>query len=305
MDATAGEAARGLIFDVQRYSVHDGPGIRTTVFLKGCLLRCAWCQNPESLRPHPEVAFYADRCRELGQCLAVCPRDALQPDTERVVRDRCDACELCAAACPHGAFEVVGRRVAANELVEEVQRDRAFFEASGGGVTLSGGEPTLQMAFVGAFARLCRDLGLRVGLQTCGAFGWAALEPLLSDFEFVHFDLKIMDPQDHRRWTGADNRSILENARRLAAGEWPVEFRMPVIPGRTDSLSNLESVAAFLHELRVERIRLLAYHRLGEAKLPRLGYPIPPLGSAPEPNGKTQLEAAREHLRGLGLEVLT
>ncbi len=305
MDTTAGEAPRGLIFDVQRFSVHDGPGIRTTVFFKGCPLRCAWCQNPESLRPHPEVAFYADRCRELGQCLAVCPHDALRPATERVVRDRCDACELCAAACPHGAFEVVGRRVSAQELLEEVLRDRTFFEASGGGVTLSGGEPTLQMAFVAAFARLCRDHGLRVGLQTCGAFSWAALEPLLSTFELVHFDLKIMAPQDHRRWTGSDNRIILENARRLVTGGWPVELRMPVIPGCNDSLSNLQSVATFLHQLRVERIRLLAYHRLGEAKLPRFGYPIPPLGSAPGPNGKAQLEAARNYLRSRGLEVLS
>ena len=164
--------AEAIVFDVQRFSVHDGPGIRTTVFFKGCPLRCRWCQNPESLRPQPEIAFYADRCHNSRDCGPACPQEALQWNGDRIIRQRCDACGRCAEACAYEALRVVGRKVSADALLEEVLRDVAFYRTSGGGVTLSGGEPTLQMEFIGAFARRCRERGVSVGLQTCGFFRW-------------------------------------------------------------------------------------------------------------------------------------
>jgi len=292
----------GLVFDVQRFSVHDGPGIRTTVFFKGCPLRCPWCQNPESLRPHAEIAFYADRCRDTGDCRAACPRDAVQGGADRIVRERCDACALCVPACPFGALQKVGRNVSVDGLLEEVMRDRSFYGCSEGGVTLSGGEPTMQMEFIGEFARRCRDSGVGVGLQTCGAFRWEAFAPYLTLFEFVHFDLKLMDPDAHRAVVGADNRTILANAQRLLEAGASVLFRMPVIPGYTDTGENLCDVASFLGERRVGRIHLLAHHRMGESKLARLGFPIPAF-SGPTGDGPAAMAGAAEFLRSRGLEV--
>ena len=180
-------ALQALVFNVQRFSVHDGPGIRTTVFFKGCPLRCRWCQNPESLRPAAEVAWHSDRCQGSQACGPACPQDAIQLDggVPRLDRARCDGCGACADACASRAFEVVGRRVGVEELLAEVQRDAPFYESSGGGVTLSGGEATSQAAFVLAFTRRCVEEGLRVGLQTCGATRWETLEELLPSLAFV------------------------------------------------------------------------------------------------------------------------
>lgn len=294
-----------IIFDVQRFSVHDGPGIRTTVFFKGCPLSCRWCQNPESLSPRPEIAFYADRCRNTGQCREVCPRDALRSNGDRVVREQCDACGDCTEACPHEALRLVGRSVSLGDLMDEVTRDQPFYEASGGGVTLSGGEATMQMDFMGAFAQRCNERGVSVGLQTCGLFRWEAFAPHLPLFAFTHFDLKLMDPDLHQQMTGGDNRRILENARRLTAARAPVVFRLPVVPGFTDGPSNLLQVAAFLRGLGVASIHLLRYHAMGEAKLARIGCPMPPLGLRDGPDASTSVSHAAELLRAEGLEVAT
>lgn len=300
------EGARGpsaLVFDIQRFSVHDGPGIRTTVFFKGCPLRCRWCQNPESLRPHPEIAFYGSRCRRAGACVEACPKGAIRVDGDRFLRGRCDACGLCVPACPFNAWQVVGRLVPVDRLAEEATRDRPFFEASGGGVTLSGGEPTHQMEAMGALARLCRERGVPVGLQTCGAFRWEAFEPHRSLFDFIHYDLKALDPELHRRLTGADNRAILDNARRLVQARAPVLFRMPVVPGLNDTEGNLGKTAVFLREMGVRALHLLRYHRMGESKLEPLGFPLPPLDLANGGTAAACVERAAERLRAEGLEV--
>jgi pyruvate formate lyase activating enzyme len=297
--------AEAIVFDVQRFSVHDGPGIRTTVFFKGCPLRCRWCQNPEALRPHPEIAFYADRCHNTRDCQPACPLEALQWNGDRIIRQRCDACGRCAEACAYEALRVVGRKVSADTLLEGVLRDVAFYRTSGGGVTLSGGEPTLQMEFIGAFARRCRERGVSVGLQTCGFFRWDAFAAHLPFFAFVQFDLKLMDPERHREATGIDNGVILENARRLAAAGAAVTFRMPVVPGITDAEANLRQVAAFLRELGRPAIHLLRYHAMGEAKLARLGNPLPPLGLTDGKLAAESLSRAAEVLRDEALEVTT
>ena len=293
----------GLIFDVQRFSVHDGPGIRTTIFFKGCPLRCPWCQNPESLSPHAEMAFYADRCRGIGDCVAACSRQAVQLGAERIRRDQCDACGLCIPACPFGALQKVGRSVPLDALFDEVLRDRPFYASSGGGVTLSGGEPAMQMEFAGAFAQRCRESDLSVGIQTCGAFRWEAFASYLPLFQFIHFDLKLINPHAHRRVIGAENHTILANAERLLEAGSAVLFRMPVIPGYTDTGENLRDVARFLHERRVRTIHLLLYHPMGQSKLPRLGFPIPPRFSEGKMDAANTTARASEFFRAEGLEV--
>ncbi len=293
------------VFDVQRFSIHDGPGIRTTVFFKGCPLRCAWCQNPESLQPRPELAFYADRCATHGECLTACPRDALSAAAGRVDRSRCDVCSECVDACPGGALEVVGREVTVEGLLAEVLADRTFYEASGGGVTLSGGEPTLQIEFVLAFAAACVAAGIPVGLQTCGAFKWEAVEPLLPSLQFVYFDLKMIDPASHAELTGADNRTILANARRLAESPTEVLFRTPVVPGLNDAPDALARIGELLSDVGARRIHLLRYHRMGEVKLPRLDACITPLGLEGDALTVAPLERAAEILTRAGLEVTT
>ena len=298
-------APTGLVFDVQRFSVHDGPGLRTTVFFKGCPLRCAWCQNPESLHASPEVSFVAERCRGTGDCLGRCPRGAIAAGAQRVLRDRCDGCGRCVTECAFGALELVGRRVTVAELVEQVARDRPFYDASGGGVTLSGGEPTFQLEFVTALAAALRAERISCGLQTCGAFRWETVEPHLGLFDFVFFDLKLMSPEAHRQHVGGDNRTILDNARRLQAGGTRVVFRAPMVPGYTDTEENLAAMADFLQGCGVGTLRLLGYHPMGEAKRLRVGEPIPPLAVRDPLRGPALLARATERLRAHGIEALS
>jgi len=255
------------------------------------------------MRTQPELAFHADRCQRTASCLPVCPTGALATGDDRVNWQRCDACGDCVDACPHGALRMVGRSVGVDDLLDEVSRDRTFYEASGGGVTLSGGEPTLQMPFVAAFSRRCGEEGLRVGLQTCGAFRWEKLSPHLPLFEFLHFDLKVMDPEAHKQATGADNALILANARKLASIGAPVRFRTPVVPGQTDTAENLCALADFLLEIGVDTIHLLRYHAMGEAKLARLADPIHALDLGAGACRPEHLERASGVLRDRGLEV--
>lgn len=266
------------LVDVQRFCLHDGPGIRTTVFFKGCPLRCRWCQNPEAIRPEAEMAFYAQRCASAGSCASVCPEDAILPGPDRRIDvDRCTACGACAEACDRRALRLVGRRMDVDTLAVEVLKDRHFHADSGGGVTLSGGEPMGHAAFLAHLLPRLKAHDVHVVLQTCGVFPWHEMVPLLPYLDLVQFDLKHMDPAAHRRLTGAGNRAILDNFRRLATSPVPVQPRMPVIPGHNDSPDNIGATARFLLEQGHDRLDCLAHHRLGEAKLPRIAPVLEPL----------------------------
>jgi pyruvate formate lyase activating enzyme len=295
--------ARALIFDLQRFSIHDGPGIRTTVFFKGCPLKCAWCQNPESIKPRIEMSFDAGQCRKTGDCVRQCPRGAILPTGERFVREKCDACGVCATACAYGAWQQVGRAAPVDEIVAEVLRDRSYFAVSNGGVTFSGGEPTLQMASMAFMARSLHEHGVSVGLQTCGLFSWEAFAPHVSLFSFIHFDVKLVDTNDHQRWTGASNATILANARHLTSIHAPLLFRMPVIPGITDTEVNLEQVAQFLLSLGAKEIHLLRHHIMGQGKRLRLGESLPE--ALPRDLGEEPLVHAASTLTQFGLQVTT
>lgn len=297
--------ASALVFDVQRFSLHDGPGIRTTVFFKGCPLRCRWCQNPESLRPDPEIAFWADRCRTERDCVEACPERAIDPAGGLPAAERCKACGRCEAACAYGARRLIGRRVPVGELLDEALRDQPFFETSGGGITLSGGEPTLQIDAATELARGASESGVSVGLQTCGAFRWERFLPILGALSFLHFDLKAIDPERHRFLTGADNRVILDNARRLAESGREVVFRTPVVPDHTDGEEDLERLARFLLGIGAARIHLLRYHPMGQSKLARVRSSLEPLEPSIAGRAQASLERATKLLSDAGLEVTT
>jgi pyruvate formate lyase activating enzyme len=285
-------ALTGTTFNVQRFSTEDGPGIRTTLFFKGCPLRCAWCHNPEGLSPRPELVWYDVRCIAARDCLAACPAGALALTPRGLAIDRahCDACGACAAACPAGALELIGRTWTPAELLAEAEKDAIFYETSGGGVTLSGGEPLAQAGFLLELARLCHQAGLPLALDTCGAVPWARYEPLLPFLDLVLYDLKIWDPDRHRAATGAGNAAILDNARRLAAAGLPLWIRTPIIPGYTADEENITALAAFIAaELpTVQRWDLLAYTNLGEPKYRRLDRPYALAGTPLLPRARLQ-----------------
>jgi pyruvate formate lyase activating enzyme len=264
---------QGITFNIQRFSTEDGPGIRTTVFFKGCPLRCAWCHNPEGLSPRQELMWHDARCIGARACLGVCPPRALTlaQDGMRIDRQACTACGDCAAACPSGALEVVGRTWTPEALLAEVEKDAVFFETSGGGVTLSGGEPMVQLGFLAAFCRLCRAAGLHVALDTCGMAPWMDYEAVLPYVDLVLYDLKLWDTALHYAATGADNGLILHNARRLAAAGVPLWIRTPIVPGYTAGAPNINALAEFIAGLgSVQRWDLLAYSNLGRPKYARL-----------------------------------
>lgn len=261
----------GRVLNIQRMSTEDGPGIRTTVFLKGCPLRCAWCHNPESLDLRPEIVFQEARCIGCGTCRDVCPHGC-DPAS-------CTACGRCVAECPAGAREMLGTDWTVDDLVREVIKDRAFFASSGGGVTVSGGEPTMQAPFILAFMEALASAGVPVALDTCGACSFDVLERLIEPASLVLFDVKLIDPDVHRRFTGQDNARILDNLRRVAdrvrSGRWSGSLwvRTPLIPGATADTDNLSGVGRFLAGLdgAVARWELCAFNNLCREQYRRLG----------------------------------
>jgi pyruvate formate lyase activating enzyme len=267
----------GRIFNIQRFSIEDGPGIRTTVFMKGCPLSCVWCHNPEGIAGRKQLMWFDVRCIGARDCLKACPVGALElsSDGMKIDREACDGCGLCQAACPAGAIEVVGRDITAQAAFEEVARDEAFYRNSGGGLTVSGGEPTMQPAFVAELMRLCRDAGIPTALDTCGYCAGDALERLLPLSDMVLVDLKVMDEARHLELTGVDLATVLASARTIAAAGKPVWVRTPVIGGRTDSEENIAAIAEFIRsEMQpVVRWDLLAFNNTCGSKYARLDMP--------------------------------
>ena len=256
----------GRVFDIQRFSIYDGPGIRTAVFLKGCPLRCAWCHNPESQRPGPELLFFAHKCTGCGRCKAVCANTHT---------DACTACGSCAAVCRSGAREISGYTISADDVLATALRDRAFYETSGGGLTLTGGEPLLQADFAEELLRKCKANGLRTAMETCGHAPWEMLARLLPLLDLIYYDIKGIDPALHKKNTGIDNGTILANAERLKAAGANVVFRMPYIPGYNDR--ELDAVKAFAGTFPLQ---LMPYHATGEGKYRALGRTCPAAGTA-------------------------
>ena len=268
------------VFNVQTYSIHDGPGIRVTVFIKGCPLRCLWCANPESNLASPQLMTYASKCTGCGACVAVCPRQAIRLEAAegkvRAVTDRekCVDCGACEAVCPHGAREIAGKPQTVGEVLEQVLRDKLFMDASGGGMTLSGGECLMHPDFSEALLRAAKAQGLHTAVESCCFASREVVDRVFRYVDLGLLDIKHMDPERHKALTGVSNERILENIKHVYHDlRVPVVVRVPTIPGCNDSDENIAATARFVAEElgREVQVHLLPYHRLGESKNESLG----------------------------------
>jgi len=275
----------GIVFNIQRFSIHDGPGIRTTVFCKGCNLHCAWCHNPESMDARPEIQLFENKCIGCGLCFEKCPQHAHSITESGRLFDRtlCVRCGEVEAECPAAALEVCGKTMTAEEVVDEIMRDEPFYQTSGGGATFSGGEALLQKDFIKSATALCKEKGLHVALDTAGALPYEYYQAVLPTVDLFLYDLKIMDPQKHRHYTGVDNARIHENLKKLAKEAKEIWIRIPIIPTVNDCEEEMLKMAALVKEAggSITRIELLPYHRLGEGKYGSLGKQAPGLNIEP------------------------
>jgi pyruvate formate lyase activating enzyme len=265
---------KGIIFNIQRYSIQDGPGIRTTVFLKGCPLRCAWCSNPESQSPEPEIAHLDSLCNNCGQCTDVCQPRAITVSEKSIKIDRnlCTNCGDCVSVCIPGALKIFGETIIAREVFRQVKRDEDFYREGGGGVTVSGGEPLLQADFVAALFKLCRNSGIHTCVETCGLAGIEAWQKVLPYTSLVLFDIKLSESAAHWQWTGASNEDIIRNLGIVSVSGVPVIIRIPMIPGINDFEEELRSIGRVIaNTLEMPpRVNLLPYHRFGMGKYQQL-----------------------------------
>jgi len=269
--ASSGEPS-GLLFDIQRYALHDGPGIRTTVFFKGCPLSCWWCHNPEGQDPKPNLMFFENRCLACGECVRICPHGAVQRVNGSIrTTSACRVCGTCANACPAEARKVAGRRMTVSEVTREIERDLIFWDESGGGVTFSGGEPLAQPRFLDSLLDVCREKRINTVVETCGLAKEDVLLGLSEKVGLFLYDLKTLDPLRHKKYTGVANDSILANLEALAQRKKPVVVRYPIIPEINDDAENVRQMIALLSRLQLWRIHLLPYHQTGTEKYKRLG----------------------------------
>jgi pyruvate formate lyase activating enzyme len=299
----------GVVFSIQRFSIHDGPGIRTTVFLKGCSLRCFWCHNPEGMRPKPDIQFFPDRCIGCDECIKVCQHGAaIKVDGVRVYdREKCVVCGECVDTCYAGARVLTGKYMSVDAVVSEVLQDRAFYETSNGGVTLSGGEPVLQPDFTYELLSRCKAEGLHTAIETCGNVRWEDEARMMPVTDLIMMDIKHMDSAKHRWATGAPNERILTAARKFATMDKPIIFRIPVIPTVNDTVEEVSAIADFVHEMIEVRnqvggdgehtisLELLPFHRLAGDKYRSLDmdYRARDLKTPTKEHMQTLTEAAR------------
>lgn len=263
----------GTIFNIKKFAIHDGPGIRTTVFLKGCFLRCQWCHNPESWLREPEISLAQEKCIKCYQCLSLCPEQAIflkegYPYTDK---EKCSLCSSCVSICPAQAREIIGQRISTVEVMRELKKDLIFYQESQGGATFSGGEPLEQIDFLAELLLLCKKEGIHTVVDSCGYAPWSHLERILSLVDFWLYDLKVLDEQKHRCYTGASNQLILENLRKLSQKTKQIEIRIPLIPGVNDNKEEMAEMAELIHSLSLSRVSILPFHRLGLDKYRRLG----------------------------------
>lgn len=271
-----------LIFNIQRFSVNDGPGIRTNVFFKGCPLNCLWCHNPESKSTKPELGFMQSKCIGCGSCLTDCPSHCHENvNGEHIIhREKCTACRACADFCV-GALDVMGKEMSVEEVVAEVMKDESFYAASGGGMTVSGGEPMMHFPYIAELMRAAKEKGLNCCMETCGFAAWSRFEEILPMVDLFLYDCKETDPVRHKEYTGVDNALILENLRKLNDAGKRIVLRCPIIPGLNDREDHFEAIGRLADSLeRVERIDVEPYHPLGKSKCENLGrdYPLGDLG---------------------------
>lgn len=294
----------GIIFDIKRFAIHDGPGIRTTVFFKGCPLSCCWCHNPEGQDVELEIMFWQDRCIGCDTCVKACPNGAISRSGGSLStdKDKCNLCGDCTEVCPSGAREIIGTKVTVSKVMEEIEKDIIFYDESGGGVTFSGGEPLMQPAFLNSLLVCCKEKEIHTAVDTCG---FAEIETLLKiskNVDLFLYDLKLMDDSKHKRFTGVSNELVLRNLEDLSLHHNRIIIRIPIIPGINDDDENIFKTGEFVASLKdVEQIDLLPYNKLGIEKYKRLkiAYNVCKVHS---PSNEKIAEIA-EKLKKFGLKV--
>jgi pyruvate formate lyase activating enzyme len=293
----------GTVYNIQRYSIHDGPGIRTTVFLKGCPLNCWWCQNPESRLSGQEMVFWGDRCIGCGACSTICPSGAIQikngiPVTEK---EKCILCGKCIEKCPALAREMIGEKLTTEEVIKEIEKDLIFYEESGGGVTFSGGEPLEQSEFLEGLLNGCREKKIHTAVDTSGYISWGILNKIHSKVDLFLYDLKIINSERHKKYTSVPNEIILENLKKLSSIHNNIFVRFPVIPGINDDYQNIRKIGEFLSSLEIAQVNLLPYHYIGKDKYRRLGrtYKLADI----QPSSEEKLSEVSAILRKFNLNV--
>ena len=296
----------GSIYKIENFSLHDGPGIRTLVVMKGCPLKCRWCSSPYTQRPDFELFYIKSRCTGCSHCITVCPECAITMETKQTSvktnRSQCTGCGICVDACPNQARERVGREYTAEGLFHKIEKNAPFFRRSGGGITLGGGEPTLQAAFVEESLSLCRVSFFHTAMETCAFTSWEKLAPLLDQLDLVYIDLKHMDDKRHAQWTGVSNTPILENIQRTAETNQLI-LRIPVVPGFNDAVQNIKESAVFAKTLgsNLLRLELLPYHQFGLHKYEELERTC--LVESIQPPSARHMETLRDIVRSFGLEA--
>jgi pyruvate formate lyase activating enzyme len=297
---------KGRIFNIEKYAIHDGPGIRTTVFFKGCPLRCWWCHNPEGQNPRNELVYREGRCIGCGECVKKCPRKALSCSSEKVILNRksCNVCGACAQVCPSEALSIAGQEKSVEEVVEAIERDMAFYEESEGGVTFSGGEPLLQPDFLEALLGECNERGIHTALDTSGHASQKVVDRVSRKVSLFLYDMKSMDEAKHKKYTGVSNKLVLKNLQRLVKNGCDVAVSLPIIPGANDCEENVRRTGEFISSLQnVKYVSLLPYHKAGVAKYKNLGrhYKLEKV----QPPSPREIEMLKERLEAFGLKVKT
>lgn len=292
----------GLVFNIQKFSIHDGPGIRTTVFMKGCSLQCKWCSNPESIKPYPEIMAFDIRCIGCGKCMQTCPVGAISFSEKGREIDwaKCTLCLECARVCPAKAIECIGTYVTVDDVLKKVEEDSIFYQNSGGGMTVSGGEALLQWEFIRELFKRCKDRGIHTALDTTGNIPWRKIEKVLQYVDLVLYDCKHMDTRKHKKGTGVGNELILENAEKVASRvrTW---LRIPLIPDYNDSEWNIRELAEFASRINVEKVSILPYNELGGSKYPKLGQAYQ-MEETTAPDDES-LKKAKETIESRGLKA--
>lgn len=295
----------GMIFDIKKYALHDGPGIRTTVFFQGCPLSCWWCHNPESQSRRPMLLYRANRCVLCGTCVEICPQNGISINGVATTnRAKCDVCGECAEACYYGAREVSGREMSVTEVLAEIERDQPFYDQSGGGVTFSGGEPLLQRRFLAELLRECKDREIHTVVDTSGLAAWDVINGIRGDVDLFLYDLKLMDNERHKQTTGVSNELILSNLKRLAESGSQIFVRIPLIPGINDDAENLEQSVAFIASLpNITGVELMGYHTIASAKYEALEMDNPLPDTSPPDEAAMRAAARFFDNKGLSVKI--
>jgi len=260
-----------IVFNIQRHSIHDGPGIRTNVFLKGCPLSCIWCCNPESIKKEIEIGFDRSKCIKCKKCIEKCKFDAINPNIDdeegyKIDDSKCVVCGKCIEVCPTSALSFVGRKITVDELLNEIESDNIFYKTSSGGVTFTGGEPLLQIDFIEEILKKTYENNISSSVETCGNVPWENFERIIPYVDFFLYDLKHMDTKTHKKYTGSENNLIISNLRKLSEKTDNIILRIPLIPGINDDDSNIKGIIKLVSDLNINEINLLPYHRLGIGK---------------------------------------